>query len=220
MEKCYFNGVCTKVPCDGMLCVRYLEFQTLLNLSNIPKAYIPYRELSVPPVDEEAFEKLAGIQKNIIQFVESGGSLYLWSRNCGNGKTTVATKLLKSYFGAVWAGNGFRRRGYFTHIPTFLQRLKDNISEKNGIEDIKQIMRNVDCLVCDDIAVKAVSEFEGEVLLSLIDDRLANKRATIYTSNSSGEALEAVWGKRMASRVYNASQVIKFKGIDMRGKND
>lgn len=217
MEKCAFNLVCTKIPCEGDACIRFLEYHRLLELSKIPRAYIPYKELEAPSQDWDAYDRLREIQDNILEFVEQGKSLYLWSKTCGNAKTTWATKLLKAYFGKIWAGNAFRRRGYFVHVPTFLQRLKDNISEKNDILEVKEAIRVCDLVVWDDLAVKAVSEYELEVLLSLIDERISNAKSNIVTGNSSKQVMEKMLGPRITSRIFD-SYVIEFKGKDMRGR--
>ena len=216
MEKCAFKEVCTKVPCEGASCIRFLEYHKLLELSKIPKAYIPYKELEAPDKDWDAYDRLREIQDNILDFVNEGKSIYLWSKNCGNAKTTWATKLLKAYFGKVWAGNAFRRRGYFIHVPSFLQRLKDNISERNDILEIKEAIRTSDMVVWDDLAVKAVSEYELEVLLSLLDERISSGKSNIVTGNSNRQTMEAMLGKRITSRIFS-SVVIEFKGKDMRG---
>lgn len=219
MENCYFESVCSSRPCDKAGCIRYLEFNALIEKSKLPKRYVAYTELTAPQVDLEAYNELHGLQMIIDEFVLSGKQIYLWSRECGNGKTTWASKLLKAYFAKIWPGNQFKMRGYFVHVPTFLERLKDNISDKNDVNEIKASLRNADLVIWDDIAVKNISEFEIGVLLHLIDYRVSNLKANIYTSNLAKQKLEALLGPRLASRIYNASKVIQFHGTDRRGKN-
>ena len=194
-----------------------MEYSKLLELSKIPKAYIPYKELQAPASDWDAYDQLREIQDDIFNFVQLGKRLYLWSKQCGNAKTTWVTKLMKAYFGKIWAGNAFKRRGYFIHVPTFLQRLKDNISEKNDILEVKEAIREADVVIWDDLAVKAVSDFELEVILSLLDERISNAKSNLVTGNSSRQVMESMLGKRITSRIF-AGTVIEFKGKDMRGK--
>lgn len=214
---CFFKDVCTKEPCDLSGCLRRLEFNALVEKSNMPLAYIPYTELQAPDIDMAAYEQLADI--DIEKFVADGGQIYLWSKNSGNAKTTWATKLMKAYFSKIWPGNQFKLRGYFCHVPSFLERLKDNISDKNDVNKIKEILKTADLVVWDDVAVKTISEFELGVLLSMVDYRVSNAKANIYTSNLPRQKLEALLGQRLASRIYNASTVIEFNGKDRRGKN-
>lgn len=217
MEKCAFEDFCTFKPCNKSGCIRYLEYSSLIEKSNLPKRYIPYTELEAPDVDYAAYIQLRGIQLIISDFVQSGRQIYLWSKECGNGKTTWATKLMKAYFAKIWPGNQFKLRGYFCHVPSFLERLKDNISDKNDINNVKEILRNADLVIWDDVAVKTISEFEIGVLLHLIDYRVSNAKSNIYTSNLPRQKLEALLGQRLASRIYNASTVIQFYGKDKRG---
>lgn len=219
MERCYFEPVCSAKPCDKAGCIRFLEFKSLIEKSNLPKKYIVYTELTAPDADLAAYEQLYGLQMIIDTFVAEGKQIYLWSRECGNGKTTWASKLLKAYFAKIWPGNQFKMRGYFIHVPSFLERLKDNISDKNDINEVKKCLRDADLVIWDDVAVKNISEFEIGVLLHLVDFRVSNLKANIYTSNLSRQKLEALLGQRLTSRIYNASTVIQFHGIDRRGKN-
>lgn len=219
MERCYFEPVCSAKPCNKASCIRFLEFKNLIEKSNLPKKYIVYTELTAPDADLAAYEQLYGLQMIIDTFVAEGRQIYLWSKECGNGKTTWASKLLKAYFAKIWPGNQFKMRGYFIHVPSFLERLKDNISDKNDINEVKKCLRDADLVIWDDVAVKNISEFEIGVLLHLIDFRVSNLKANIYTSNLSRQKLEALLGQRLTSRIYNASTVIQFHGIDRRGKN-
>ena len=48
--------------------------------------------------DRIEFQKLSSIQKNILDFVNNGDNLYIYSIQAGNGKTSWAIRLLQSYF--------------------------------------------------------------------------------------------------------------------------
>ena len=90
--------------------------------------------------------------RNIEKYVDNGDSFVLYSNGTGNGKTSWAIKIMLSYFDKIWAGNGFRTRGYFVYVPDLLNRAKANIS--NPDEEYQEIMENikdVDLLILDDI---------------------------------------------------------------------
>ena len=53
-------------------------------------------------------------------------------------------------------------------------------------------------------------------LLSIIDDRINNKKSNIYTSNLNKDELHKLLGDRVYSRVYNYSECIEFLGKDKR----
>ena len=111
---CWYNKVCSYDSCIN--CIRYAEMKYLMENSGIPKA----RQMPISLEagrDYDAFVSLALIKDNILQFVERGDNLYICSEETGNGKTSWAIKILLKYFDRVWAGNGFKVRGYFQHVP-------------------------------------------------------------------------------------------------------
>ena len=80
-----------------------------------------------------------------------------------------------SYFDKIWAGNGFRTRGYFVYVPDLLNRAKANISKPD--EEYQEIMENikdVDLLILDDIGTTSMSECDTVMPYS-INQSCANK---------------------------------------------
>lgn len=59
-----------------------------INNSNIPKRYL--QDISLRPVKEdvETFKELQDIKNNIVDFVNQGKNLFIYSSSVGNGKTT------------------------------------------------------------------------------------------------------------------------------------
>ena len=164
--------------------------------------------------DSKSFRELAKIKDDIVNFTENGESLYIFSENTGNGKTSWAIKLLLKYFDCIWAGNGFRVRGYFQHVPTLFSTLKD-FSKSH--EALRNTLATVDLVVWDDIASTKLSDYDAQQLLIIIDQRVSDGLANIYTGNiTSKEALTKAVGQRLASRIWNMSTLIEFRGKDRR----
>lgn len=211
MEDCVYNKVCTQVCNED--CIRYKEMSYLLQSSGIPKKRQMPASL-IPGVDYGAFCELAEIKLNIVNAVENGFNLLIASNETGNGKTSWAIKLLLRYFDQVWAGNGFRQRGYFQHVPTLFNTLKDFSDSHDAL---KYVLKNADIVVWDDIAGCKFSDFDTTQLLAILDDRLLNEKANIYTCNvTSQEQLEKAVGSRLASRIWNCSKKVILKGKDRR----
>ena len=105
-NECWYSQVCEKYA-EGCtkLCPRYIEMKYLMDNSGIPKS--KQRPLSLTPYecDLGAFQRLAEIKDNIVDFVENGRNLYICSEAVGTGKTTWSLKLLMRYFEEVWEGN-------------------------------------------------------------------------------------------------------------------
>lgn len=219
-EQCWYKGVCNKyktAECEQG-CVRYMEMDYLMQNSGIPRSR-QYPQLLTPTKkDIDAFITLKEIKDDIVNFVEEGESLYIFSENFGNGKTTWAIKLMLKYFNEIWAGNGFKCRGVFIHVPTFLTKIKEGISRKDeDFESLKAHLLTADLVVWDDIASTGLKDFDHANLLTYIDQRKLHELSNIYTGNLRQHQLQEALGNRLASRVWNGSIIVEFVGEDRRG---
>lgn len=215
-EKCWYKNICENECLPS--CLRYLEMDYLMKTSNIPEK-CQYPVLLVPESEDlEAFNVLADIKEDIVNFVNNGENLYIFSNNFGNGKTTWSIKIMCNYFNLVWAGNGFKRRGLFINVPTFLTRLKNNISNYDSeLAEIKQYLTEVDLVIWDDIGSGKLSDFDHTNLLSYIDERILQNKSNIYTSNLNYEQLIKCVGNRIASRIINSNcTYVQLVGGDRR----
>lgn len=214
-EDCWYREVCTYEPCTN--CIRYVEMKYLMENSGLPKKKQKPVKLD-DKSDPQAFKFLDDIRKDIVNFVEDGESLYIYSAITGNGKTSWAIRLLLKYFDQIWAGNGFRQRGYFIHVPALLNKLK-NFEDKASIQKLQKILTTVDLVVWDDIASAKLSDYDISQLLIIIDQRVADGLSNIYTGNiTSRESMQNVLGARLASRIWNTSTLVEFKGKDRRAE--
>lgn len=212
-EKCWYKDVCT-VECTNN-CLRYIEMKYLMDNSDIPPMRQIPDKLTPEVQDLDAFTKLNDLKLNIVDFVSSGQNLYLWSEHTGNGKTSWALKLMLKFFDEIWAGNGFRVRGKFVHVPTFLLQLK-NFNDPLS-EEYKNDILNCDLLILDDIASVGISQYDLSQLLLYIDNRSLNGKSIIYTGNLDMHNMDKVLGSRLTSRIWSKNtEVIELKGADRR----
>lgn len=216
IENCWYREVCSKECSAG--CIRYLEMSYLMENSGLPyKRWFP-SSLSPDDCDYDAFCQLASIKNNITTFVENGQNLYLFSSMTGNGKTTWAIKLMLKYFNDIWAGNGFRCRGLFIHVPTFLTQLKNFNMVQTEFERIKKELPSVDLVIWDDVASTDLSSYDNSQLLTYLDSRMLSMKSNIFTGNADNTAITKMLGLRLASRVWNNSQHIELRGRDKRSE--
>lgn len=215
---CWLRGNCDR-QCPSGLCIKHYKLNYLYELANVAPYMRVNRELRHEiGIDEEEFAALAQMKADIVNFVNSGRQLYLHSSQAGNGKTSWSLKLLQAYFEKIWEGSALKCRALFINVPMFLIELKNNISEKS--EYIENIMNNVkrcDLVIWDDIGTKSATSFEHEHLLSMIDARINNGKANIFTSNLNDEEMHQILGDRLASRICNLDINICFRGGDKRG---
>ena len=217
---CWYAKTCKNYDTDicNNSCIRYSEMNYLITSSNIPKGKQFKNELIAQPIDLANFKLLNEIKKDVINFVNDGENLYIYSQYFGNGKTTWAIKIMQSYFDKVWLGNGFTQKGLFIHVPSFLTKFKEVINKKDeDFEDMKKQLLEVDIVIWDDIAAGKLTDYDHTNLLTYIDQRKLNGKSNIYTGNLDKEELLKALGNRLTSRVWHDSTVIELKGKDRRG---
>lgn len=211
---CIYKGHCENKCKDN--CLKYLEMKYMLDSSNIPKSKQKINVLVPEECDVEAFVKLSDIRANIVDFTESGKSLYIYSTNCGNGKTTWAIKLMLQYFNEMWAGNGFTKRGIFISVPSFLYKCKSVISKPDEeFEQLRKDLLDVDLVIWDDIGANDLSNYDYSILFTFLDNRILNEKSNIFTSNIPLENMDAHIGNKLASRLSSSTK-IKLSGKDNR----
>lgn len=218
-EKCYMYKKCNKIDCDAPFCLKKCKCDYLFNAALMTESQRKHIDLLLDEDnrDKEAFNQLKAIEKNINQFVEDGDNLYIYSGICGNSKTSWANRLAQTYINNIWYDSELKCRVLFISVPRFILELKSNITTKSEyIAHIKENVLDCDLVIFDDISSKMGTEFEISHLLSIIDTRLNNNKANIFTSNIAPENLVTFLDSRLASRIANTSIKILLLGADKR----
>lgn len=216
--ECWFRDICEE-ECPVSGCSRYRTTKWQMDNAGLPEAQQRVIKLTSKSDEErEIFGYLGEIKKNIVQHVKDGDNFYICSNATGNGKTSWAIKLLQAYLASVSSGNIGILRGIFISVPDLLIKIKDfsdPITSKNLIEKIQK----VDLVIWDDVVISGLSNFDYLQLYNLINNRLFAKKSNIYTSNyEDRNTLQELIGARLTSRIWNDSEIIKFVGLDRRGK--
>ena len=194
--------------------------------SRLPKRYIEEaKTANLRPTTEsdcESFEYLNKVKDNIVSFVRLHHNLLITSEHVGNGKTTWAAKIILHYIDAYAQEYSFKNNTpvLFLNIPDFLMKKKIAISDKTVAEEIAEIEKAIltaKIVVFDDIATKAASDYDKEILYSYINYRTDNFLTNIYTSNIFVYNLSEELGERIADRVIGYSKCVELTGAGMRG---
>lgn len=218
-KNCPYRKTCNKVDteeCNDM-CIRFSEIDSLFRLSNIPKNRQQPFKLIPENCDIPVFDELMNIKADIENKVKNGLQLYIYSSHSGNGKTSWAIKLMQSYFDCVWPRNGFRRRGLFVNVPTFLRRLKKNFDNPEPeIRSMLDDLDSVDMVIWDDISGVKLSEYDYNLLVGIIESRILEGKCNIYTGRAAGAQLKTIVGSVISNRMEKSSRIIKLNGLTDR----
>lgn len=218
--KCFAESYCKKdrSACSE-LCGGYRVLRALYNLSRIPERYRYNIPLKPERADIQAFEALNDYKENVRKNVEAGDGLYIWGKSTGSGKTSWACKIMSHYFRKIAFSTGLENEGLYIFLPSFLEDLRDNYDSKDpDFEQILSMVKNCNLLIIDDIGAERVTDWVRERMVSIINTRVSNNLATIYTSNLSPEELRNELGDRISSRVLGSSKVVEITGGDRRVK--
>lgn len=212
-SNCWYIDNCTD---DCYMCQTYLQLKWQMDNSGLtPAQQKPIRMGIVNNVDRQAYKRLAEYRKDIVEHVSAGNNLYICSTNTGNGKTSWAIRMLHTYLHHTAVGNYDNLKGMFISVPDLLIRLKD--WDNPVPTSYRQNIETVDLVIWDDIAITGISSFDYIQLYTLFNNRLSAGKSNIITSNcNSKQALIDTIGERLATRIWNMSEIIEFKGKDVR----
>lgn len=214
-SNCWYVNTCED-DCDR--CTVYVQMKWQMEHSGLPEA--KQRPIALYLTednsgDKKAFNRLADIRKNIVDFVQSGKNLYLCSKWTGNGKTSWAIKMLHTYFHYTAQGNYENLKGMFVSTSGLLLKLKDFNNPVS--KAFRENLETVDLVIWDDIAVNGISPYDYTQLFNIIDSRILAEKSNIFTSNVvEVEELNKIFGARLTSRIMYSSEIIELKGKDMR----
>ena len=187
-----------------------------MQLSGIPENLHHPINLKCSEQDRNSFRRLQEIKNDVDGFVEDGSSLYICSNNTGNGKTSWSLKMMYKLFSLEWdVWGSIEPLGLFVYVPEFMIGLKDfnNPLPKAYLDNIKK----VPLVIWDDIGTGTLSDYDYTQLLTYINIRQQAGLANIYTSNLvTLDELSDKIGDKLASRIFNSSEIIELKGMDMR----
>lgn len=213
---CWYKDVCKETDTCSEHCRDFLWLKYQMENCGLPVAKQKPIKLSLPQdEDRSVYTRLVEIKKDIVPFVKNGQNLYICGRYTGNGKTSWAIKLLHTYLANMAEGNHGNPKGMFVSVPDILLKLKDFENPMPLIE--KERLKNIDLVVWDDIAVTEISRYDYLQLYNIINYRVFAEKTNIFTSNLiSKKQLTDMLGDRLTSRIWNVSEVIEFKGKDVR----
>lgn len=114
-EKCFLFNECNHVDCGNDFCLRRYKLENLYQNALISK----FQRIRIPlspdedGTDLEQFKQLSAIEKDIVNFVQQGQHLYIYSSNCGNGKSSWALRMAQAYLNEVWPEKKVQKHQFY-----------------------------------------------------------------------------------------------------------
>ena len=172
-------------------------------------------------VDDQNRVELLKYIKDFMKEYPSKKGIYLYG-SFGSGKSYIINAVL----------NELSNKGHnciSVYYPTLLRKLKDSFDSKDyTYQQVFTELENADVLLIDDIGAENNSEWSrDEILSSLLQSRMDNKRITFFTSNLNIEELtihlsktkndvDKLKAKRIIERILELSYPISLISDDRR----
>lgn len=163
--------------------------------AGIPKRFrgVSWDRKPIVDIDPAMKAYLRTYTSEISKHVGAGAGLWLAGPN-GTGKSSIAMLVAKTA-----AAAGHSTAVYAT--PKLLGDIRSTFdAEGMNYRDLFERVAGVDLLVLDDLGSEKRTEWVLEQLYAIVNERWAEMRATVITTNSSSFELEAQLGARTVSR--------------------
>lgn len=156
-----------------------------------------YAEASLSDLDQPMISAMN-------QWVLNGGLNLVLAGSVGTGKTHAAYAL----------GHWLVGQGKWVEAWTVVDLLD---ALKPGREaEAEHRARECQVLILDDLGAARPTDWAIERLLALVDERLRERRPTIWTTNATSDQLHEAWGHRLLDRMAMRRTVVKFVGESRR----
>lgn len=162
------------------------------------------------PTDRERMSKYFEYCKEYAAgFSENSRNIFMRG-NTGLGKThlslAIAKTVIENGFGVIYCST-----------PEILARLeKERFGKIETDEDSEETLKACDLLILDDLGSEFHTAFTKNTIYNIINFRLIHQKPTIISTNLEFEDLEAIYSKRLISRLMGEYVIMNFVGTDVR----
>lgn len=242
MTKCILadkrKGGCSECPAQ---CSHYISLHGLngsggrVGAAGVPKDYRYYTLANSPAREGQAkiYGQLAAYVKTFERQFDADAdrikSLYLWSESPGTGKSSSASALINAYLIAHYIGSLKRglqpKQRPALYLDVNIWQTDYNLAamtnDEAGLAKVTATMRKamaVDFLVFDDVGVRSSTEAFKSLVHAIINARVTNSLATIYTSNLPIVEMATIFDARLADRMSDQCLSLHFAGTTNRGR--
>jgi hypothetical protein len=192
VETCWASTYCKAYPnACSELCPGHIQLKALYQSSGMPKLIqFPKQIQMIDPVSL----KLRNEEERIVSSINQGRWMYLWGTL--GGKTLWASRLMNRYFREIALSNDETPKAYFVSFPTYVQMLREQISDEKAKEQINLInrkFRSLPLIVVDGLLGDS-SDWVRTQLYYLLQHRRQHSLSTLFTSRFSPNQLRILLG--------------------------
>lgn len=194
-----------------------IESLSSLSIQSFDSLKLDYYPEAKDPVTGRSIRRyMAGILEDLRTYAEEfdfdSANLLLFG-NAGLGKThaalAIAGEVLNKGYDVIYLSS-----------PDFFSKMEDlHFGSDTGgqKEALLDAVTYADLLILDDLGTEMVSSYTISTFYTLLNNRTANRRPTIFTTNiTDGTVLEKRYTEKISSRLSGACEPFLFLGNDIR----
>lgn len=190
------------------------NYRRKLTIGDVRRANLPerYWEASLNAIpDRLAYkQKVEKYLGSILEMLDQGIGLYLWSTENGSGKTSIAALIAKEAL-------RYGKTVFFEESS----RLKGSLINKEQFEEgtsIEERMMVVDVLILDDIGkeYRTSSGYAENVIETLVRARVQKVKTTIMTGNVHPKDMKKIYSEDFAALLKESVVPVNVTGHDFR----
>lgn len=159
---------------------------------------IPYTYQKAHLASTDLPEKYAKI---VFDWYMGGKNTLFYSGNAGIGKTYLCYALYQKILEDKMNVRFYKERDFFNALRSIIQAGHDYEYEVNRLCDVHWF-------IIDDLGASQTTDWQKEVLFSMLDNRYSSQKPTLITSNLGDREILNTYGKRFWSRLYSNRNVI------------
>ena len=189
-------------------------YKRKLTIGDVRRANLPerYWEASLNAIPEhlDYKHKIEKYLANLVEMMDQGIGLYLWSSEHGSGKTSIAALIVKEalrYGKTVFFEESSRLKGMLIN--------KEQFEEGTSIEER---MMMVDVLILDDVGkeYRTSSGYAENVIETLLRARVQKLKTTIMTGNVHPKDMKKIYSEDFSALLKESVVPVNITGHDFR----
>lgn len=190
------------------------NYRRKLTIGDVRRANLPERyweaSLNVIPDRLVYKSKVEKYLDNLVEMMDQGIGLYLWSAEHGTGKTSIASLIAKEalrYGKTVFFEESSRLKGMLIN--------KEQFEEGTSIE---ARMMMVDVLILDDVGkeYRTSSGYAENVIETLVRARVQKVKTTIMTGNIHPKDMQKIYSEDFSALLKESVVPVNVTGHDFR----
>ena len=217
-QKCFDTGFEDNKKCS---CFTQKLINLRYDLSNMKEMLHDFSEFSFDYYSDKPVEGLGITEKENIKIIYNKAVYFCNNENvknlffyggCGFGKTFLSSCIAKKMMDEGKTVIYTSASGLFSDYEDYKFGKKEN----DDFEDMRELMRDCDLLILDDLGCEVQSSLVNQLLNEIINERIILKKKMIISTNMNMKGMASRYTDRITSRIYEAFEILHFAGTDIR----